>query len=308
MRRLGDELENITHYLEELKKLRSERPSIQKPKRKYLDFRHLNHTNLKTNDWVVSQSAYFKTKEVDYCGRCGEGYIYSIDSNGNRTAKLCDYCERPRRRLKKLNDLQLPKDAEGMHLDCYEWDSQEQFNRINDLIAWMNLSQEERKNQVSPSCYLWGSPGNGKTSLLYSLAKYSVFNDHKVLFTSHTQLIDRIKRTFNGKDDNPLERWLSEIDLLLFDEFGGIGGRANMTDWWKSTTTDIIQRMYEQWAAGRLAIVMTTNMTPNELFSKALDSNRASASRLQAMFKRPIHMQGQDRRADKQELSYWGVK
>ena len=308
MRRLGDEIENITHYLEELKRLRNEIPFTQKPKKKYLDFRHLNHNNLKISDWIENQTAYFKTKDGPYCGRCGEGYIYSIDSNGNRAAKLCDYCERPRRRLKRLNDLQLPKDAEGMNLDCYEWDSQEQFNRINDLIAWMNLSQEERKNQVSPSCYLWGSPGNGKTSLLYSLAKYSVFNDHKVLFTSHTQLIDRIKRTFNGKDDNPLERWLSEIDLLLFDEFGGIGGRANMTDWWKATTTDIIQRMYEQWAAGKLAIVMTTNMTPNELFSKALDSNRASASRLQAMFKRPIHMQGQDRRADKQELAYWGVK
>ena len=73
MRRLGDELENITHYLEELKRVRSERPAIQRPKRKYLDFRHLNHTNLKTNDWVVSQSAYFKTKEVDYSVRCGEG-------------------------------------------------------------------------------------------------------------------------------------------------------------------------------------------------------------------------------------------
>ena len=94
----------------------------------------------------------------------------------------------------------------------------------------------------------------------------------------------------------------------MFDEFGGIGGKANMTDWWKATTTDIIQRIYEQWAAGKLAIVMTTNMNPNELFSKALDSNRASASRLQAMFKRPIQMQGQDRRADKQELAFWGVK
>jgi len=308
MKRLGDEVEKITHYLTELKKVRNQIPATQKQKRVYQDFRHLNHTNLEDHDWVLSQTAYFKTKEVPYCGRCGEGFIYSVDENRNRTAKVCDYCERPRRRLKRLNDLQLPKDAEGMHLDLYEWDSQEQFERVNALVEWMNLTKEERGKAVSPSLYLWGSPGNGKTSILYALAKYATFNDHKVHFTSHTQLIDRIKRTFNGKDDNPLEQWLSQINLLLFDEFGGIGGRANMTDWFKSITVDIIQRMYERWAAGELAIVMTTNLTPEDLFTKALDQNRASASRLQAMFKRPIHMKGHDRRADKKELAYWGVR
>ena len=307
MKRLSDEIANITHYLDQLKKARNEMPSTQKPKKQYLDFRLLNHNNLHEHNWIQDQTAYFTTKEVPYCGRCGEGFIYSIDHNHNRTAKICNYCERPRRRLKKLNDLHLPLDAAGIHLDCYQWDSNEQHNRITDLITWMNLNKEDRKNSVSPSCYLWGSPGNGKTSLLYSLAKYAVFNDHKVIFTSHTQLIDRIKRTFNSKNNNPLEGWLVDVDLLLFDEFGGIGGKANMTDWWKAITTDIIQRIYEQWASGKLAIVMTTNMNPHQLFSRALDSNRASTSRLQAMFKRPIQMTGHDRRADTEELKYWGI-
>ena len=307
MKRLSDEIANITHYLDQLKKARNEMPSTQKPKKQYLDFRLLNHNNLQEHNWIQDQTAYFTTKEVPYCGRCGEGFIYSIDHNHNRTAKICNYCERPRRRLKKLNDLHLPLDAAGIHLDCYQWDSNEQHNRITDLITWMNLNKEDRKNSVSPSCYLWGTPGNGKTSLLYSLAKYAVFNDHKVIFTSHTQLIDRIKRTFNSKNNNPLEGWLVDVDLLLFDEFGGIGGKANMTDWWKAITTDIIQRIYEQWASGKLAIVMTTNMNPHQLFSRALDSNRASASRLQAMFKRPIQMTGHDRRADTEELKYWGI-
>jgi len=307
MKRLSDEIANITHYLDQLKKARNEMPSTQKPKKQYLDFRLLNHNNLHEHNWIQDQTAYFTTKEVPYCGRCGEGFIYSIDHNHNRTAKICNYCERPRRRLKKLNDLHLPLDAAGIHLDCYQWDSNEQHNRITDLITWMNLNKEDRKNSVSPSCYLWGTPGNGKTSLLYSLAKYAVFNDHKVIFTSHTQLIDRIKRTFNSKNNNPLEGWLVDVDLLLFDEFGGIGGKANMTDWWKAITTDIIQRIYEQWASGKLAIVMTTNMNPHQLFSRALDSNRASTSRLQAMFKRPIQMTGHDRRADTEELKYWGI-
>ena len=100
---------------------------------------------------------------------------------------------------------------------------------------------------------------------------------------------------------------MTDTDLLLFDEFGGIGGGANMTDWFKATTIDIIQRIYERWSAGKLSIVMTTNLTPDELFNRALNRNKAGASRLQAIFNKPIHMQGRDRRGDNRDLSAWGV-
>lgn len=306
MKSLASEVGKITHYLDELKRLRAEMPKAEKPKVTYQDFRHLNHDNLEDHDMIHQAAAYFKTKSIPYCGRCGEGFIYSVCELGNRTATICKYCERPRRRLKKLNDLQLPFDAIGMHLGRYEFDSEHQFNAVKNLITWLNTPKDQRSD-VSPSIYLWGSPGNGKTSLLYALAKQAVFSDHRVMFTTHTQLIDQIKRTFKGKDDNPLDRWLANTDLLLFDEFGGIGGGANMTDWFKATTIDIIQRIYERWAAGKLSIVMTTNLTPDELFNRALNRNKAGASRLQAIFNKPIYMQGRDRRADNGNLSDWGV-
>jgi len=307
MKSLASEVGRITHYLEEIKRLRAEMPKAEKPKINLQDFRHLNHDNLEDHDMIHPASAFFKTKSIPYCGRCGEGFIYSVCELGNRTATICKYCERPRRRLKKLNDLKLPYDAIGMHLGRYEFDSEQQFEAVKSLVTWMNTPKDQRSD-VSPSLYLWGSPGNGKTSLLYALAKQAVFSDHRVMFTTHTQLIDLIKRTFKGKDDNPLDQWLAKTDLLLFDEFGGIGGGANMTDWFKATTIDIIQRIYERWSAGKLSIVMTTNLTPDELFNRALNRNKAGASRLQAIFKKPIYMQGRDRRGDNGDLSLWGVK
>ena len=306
MKSLAEEVGKITRHLEELKRLRAEMPKANRPKVELKDFRHLNHYNLEENNMVHESSAYFKTKEVPYCGRCGEGFIYSTCEVGNRTETICKYCERPRRRLKKLNDLQLPCDAVGMHLDKYQWDSDQQFKAVLELTSWLNSPKSER-SQVSPSIYLWGTPGNGKTSLLYALARHAVFSDHRVMFTTHTQLIDDIKRTFKGKDDNPLDHWLANTDLLLFDEFGGIGGGANMTEWFKSITIDMIQRIYERWAAGKLAIVMTTNLTPKELFEKALNKNKAGASRLKAMFGSPIQMRGQDRRSNGANMSEWGV-
>ena len=307
MKSLSSEVAKITRHLEEFKRLRANMPKAEKVKVTYQDFRHLNHDNLEDHDMIHQAAAYFKTKQIPYCGRCGEGFIYSVCELGNRFATLCKYCERPRRRLKKLNDLQLPYDAIGMHLGRYEFDSQEQFDKVKTLVTWLNTPKDQR-DDVSPSIYLWGAPGNGKTSLLYALAKQAIFSDHRVMFTTHTQLIDQIKRTFKGKDDNPLDQWLAKTDLLLFDEFGGIGGGANMTDWFKSTTIDIIQRIYERWAAGKLSIVMTTNLTPDELFNRALNRNKAGASRLQAIFKKPIYMQGRDRRGDNGDLSAWGVK
>ena len=160
MKSLASEVGKITHYLDELKRLRAEMPKAQKPKVTLQDFRHLNHDNLEDHDMIHPASAYFKTKSIPYCGRCGEGFIYSVCELGNRTATICKYCERPRRRLKKLNDLQLPYDAIGMHLGRYEFDSEQQFNAVKSLVEWLNTPQDQR-SAVSPSIYLWGSPGNG---------------------------------------------------------------------------------------------------------------------------------------------------
>lgn len=307
MKSLSDELESILPTLQALKRIAAEKRAegTAKERAPLHDFRNLNSCNLEAHDLVYPSSAKFECKPLPYCGRCAEGFSYTIDASGNRTAELCNYCERPRRRMKRLNDLNLPADSYGMNLDRYEWDSAEQRHRIDRLLSWMKY-RDNRETQQSPSVYMWGRPGNGKTSLLYALAKEGVWNDFRVEYTSHTRLIEQIKRSFNGKNKNPLETWLNRKSLLLLDEFGGVGGAANQTPWFKSVTADMIQKIYERWQRGQLSVVMTTNLTPHELFN-SLDRNMALISRLQAIFGDPLQMVGADRRVSNASLAAWGV-
>ena len=308
MKSLADGLQDILPHLEALKEIARQKRAegVLKEKTIYEDYRHLSSTNLEALGHVYPSSARFECKALPFCGRCAEGFSYTIDQNGNRTAQICEFCERPRRRMKRLNDLQLPADSYGMHLDQYEWDSSEQRHRIDQLLSWMKY-RETRETQQSPSVYLWGQPGNGKTSLLYAIAKEAVWNDFRVEYTSHSKLIEKIKRSYSGSQNSPLDSWLDKKSILLFDELGGVGGAANQTAWFKSQTADIIQKMYERWASGQLSIVMTTNLTPQKLFD-SIDRNNAVFSRLQAMFGTPVQMIGHDRRSDKNGLASWGIR
>jgi DNA replication protein DnaC len=173
------------------------------------------------------------------------------------------------------------------------------------MQEWMLYGQQDKPQ--SPSVYMYGTAGNGKTTLLYALAKWAVFNDYRVMYTSHNRTVDAVKRSFNTKSSDAfLSNWLSGVELLLFDELCGIGGKANMTDWYKGFTSDMIGAIYESWGSGQLSIVMTTNLTPREVYL-ALDRNDAIMSRLYQMFGDAIQMTGKDRRAPSSALKSWGV-
>jgi len=269
-----------------------------------LDFRHLNAENLETENIIYPSSAFYQAKPLPYCGRCNNGWVATI-KDGARASAKCEHCQIPRQRLRRLNDLKLPADARDSHFAMYEWDSPEQQKKVLSLQNWMLYGEQDRPQ--SPSAYLYGTAGNGKTTLLYSLAKWAIFNDFRVMYTSHNRTVDAVKRSFNTKSSDAfLANWLNGVELLLFDELCGIGGRANLTDWYKGFTSDMIGAIYEAWGSGQLSIVMTTNLTPREVYL-ALDRNDAIMSRLYQMFADAIQMKGKDRRAPSKALKSWGV-
>ena len=304
MKRLGDELGKLSRQLKEMRKTVAEMNS-DKPKVKVQlqDFRHINPSNLEEEDLVFKDAPFFQCKVLPFCGRCKEGFIYQANEQNTLDAKVCKFCEIPRRRMAKLTKLQLPSDSYGMHFKAYEWDSPHQQQRVQGLLDWIK-KPNERQIQASPSLYLRGDPGNGKTSLLYCLAKDAIFSGQRVMYISHNQLIDQIKRSFNGEKD-PLKHWLDKTDLLLFDEFCGVGGGANQTQWFKSTTADIVQKIYERWKSGQLSVVLTSNLT-NQQLKTAIDYNKAILSRFIAMFGEPVNIIGRDRRVtDNHLLNAW---
>jgi len=305
MQRIGEspEWDSIARLINNIRTLNANaRQEGKVEARPLLDHSQLTGENLEEMGVIDRGAPRLTVKALEHCGRCDEGWIRIEDTRN--CVKLCPYCEIPRRKAKRLNDLELPADALDMNLRRYEWDTPQQEQAVTRLLNHIVNPQQPH----SPSAFMWGSPGNGKTSLLYSVARWGCFKGKRVTFTSHTKLMNSIKDTWGEKNaKDPLRRWLDTCDVLLLDELGGLGGKGNHSTWYTTTTTEIIGAMYERWAGGKLSILMTSNLSPASV-AKMFDRNAAIMSRLNAMFGAPIQMIGDDRRQrNSQELKAWGL-
>ncbi len=270
------------------------------------DFSHLRPDNLEAHDWIDLKAGYLRPQSVPHCGRCQNGWHYEWVDDRERTAQraiMCKRCERPRRWLHRLDKMRLPSDAINMSFSQYEADSSAQQDAIDSMLEYLRGGCQGSPQGI----YLYGQPGNGKTSLLYCFAREAAYLNLKVRYVSHIEIMNKIKASWKDKTSrDPLKDWLADIDLLLIDEFAGVGGSANKSPWWLSQTVELIQEIYQQWGAGELAVIMTSNVYPKQLLNIFSD-NPAVKSRLGAMFHRPIEMVGRDRRLDRVDMSAWGV-
>lgn len=290
--------------------------------KQFKDFSHITPSNLEALDWIDTEAMTLKCKPVDYCGECQQGWFYErIQGMTSLDAVMCRRCEKPRRWMKRLNNMNLPTDAVGMSFATYEADSPEQLDAIQRSLEWLRTPDVSNMPHLrrAPNMFLYGPPGNGKSSLLYAYAREAatcsktIYRNGKknpkavkVKFISHNQLLNDIKKTWNDKNaQDPLKDWLDGVDVLLIDEFGGVGGSANKSAWWREKTIELLQEFSQLWSAGKLQVLLTTNLNPRQVL-ESLGSNSAAHSRLGAMFPEPIKMLGRDRRVESINTSAWG--
>ena len=115
-----------------------------------------------------------------------------------------------------------------------------------------------------------------------------------------------LRQTTTLKNKNYLDEFLSGVDILLLDEFGGLGGgTSNFTDWFKNTSIEFLGTIYEKYKAGGLSVVMTSNLKPYEIIRKVLNNNNSAESRLDHMFPDPIELKADDQRRKRNHKSKW---
>lgn len=259
-----------------------------------VDYKSINAENFPSEEWV-SSSGHLTSTPLPYCDECEEGWISvaSEEAGIALTSKRCPTCHPLRMKLKYIERAKLPFVAHKHLLEAYEWDNQQQRDRVGKLLDWIHRNSEPIDR---PCVMMYGRPGNGKSMMLHILAKHACFNGRKTLFMTHEGFMLDLKASFN-KDRLDIHSLLESVDLLCLDELGGMGGGANWTSWYKSQVLELISAMYDRWSAKKLSIAMTSNLTPTQILDDLCDRNTAAESRLCQMFGKPVQMTGPDRRS-----------
>ncbi|MGS0654905.1 ATP-binding protein [Staphylococcus arlettae] len=210
------------------------------------------------------------------CDKCGRTYDYYEFDNGQIVKDGCD-CEMiqlakqrkaefyKRNRVARVNSI-FNKSIINEDLAQCTFDN---YQATNEELARAKALCERYANNFSTdnkqSLLLQGSFGTGKSHLSMALVKTVRAKGYSVLYMNVPQLISTIKGTYNNNTnitEQELNRIISEVDLMVFDDFG-----INMNDFSTGKMFELIESR-----VGKHNIY-TTNLNAQEL-SKNKDMQR----------------------------------
>lgn len=106
----------------------------------------------------------------------------------------------------------------------------------------------------SKGLFLSGTNGNGKSTLAAVICKELAFRGRRVLFTTMTEMLDRMEQGIGGNRAAQARRTLSELlayDFIVFDDYG----RENYTPMRLQNVFQIVDKLYTH----QVVFAITTN-------------------------------------------------
>lgn len=260
-----------------------------------IDLSGVNADNLHVNNMIKRGSSRYIVAGDVPCN-CANGMISKREGH-KFNSYPCHNCYHLRSGIHRIQRAHLPNDAIDSNLDDYIFESMEQEQIIRDILSIENPN-------IPPSLFMHGSAGNGKSTISYIIAKHLSLSGYNVRYIHHYHAFQKEKKSWS-ESRSYLDSIVDNIDVLILDEFGGLGGRSNYSDWFKYTTIELIGILYERYKANQLSIILTSNLDPKKIFYNLLDKNEMALSRLQNIFGNPLHMEGPDRRKKGDQVSSW---
>lgn len=144
---------------------------------------------------------------------------------------------------------------------------------------------------------LFGDVGTGKTFYAACIANALIDRGHPCLVTDFSRLVNTISGMYDGKQD--YIDGLNRFDLLVIDDLA----RERDTEYMNEIVQTIIDSRYRS----GLPVIITTNLTAEEIKDPADIRKKRTYSRLLEMCV-PIHVEGTDRRRQKLKNDYGELK
>ena len=233
-------------------------------------------------------------KRCEFCGKelqpIGFDYLYVNISEDSIEYERCDcskskeywkeidnkvYEQQKRIRIRNIINTiykqnYIGRKLQEMNLENFYFDSSNKYvlDVVNDYI-------NKNKDTMKPdSLIIMGKSDTGKTHLAAAIANKLIENDKTVLMERLTNLLDRIRETYenNTKSENELIEIYSNVDMLIIDDLG----TEKISSWALEKLYTIIQNRYEN----GLPIIITTRFNKEgliERFSYSKDSDLVDA-------------------------------
>lgn len=233
-------------------------------------------------------------KRCEFCGKelqpIGFDYLYVNISEDSIEYERCDcskskaywkeidnkeYEQQKRSRIRNIINTiykqnYIGRKLQEMNLENFYFDSSNKYvlDVVNDYI---NKNKDTMK---ADSLIIMGKSDTGKTHLAAAIANKLIENDKTVLMERLTNLLDRIRETYenNTKSENELIEIYSNVDMLIIDDLG----TEKISSWALEKLYTIIQNRYEN----GLPIIITTRFNKEgliERFSYSKDSDLVDA-------------------------------
>ena len=242
------------------------------------------------------------------CGKCHTPKQCRIEWFGKVQIVPClckcgvekrDAEEAERKRQEKMMEIRRMRDLGFADAEMQNW-TFERDDGSNEILSQAARKYVERFDEMKKrgqGLLLFGEVGTGKTFISACIANALIDEGHPCLVTNFVRLVNTLSGMFEGKQeyiDN-----LNNFDLLVIDDLAS----ERDTEYMGEIVQNIIDSRYR---AG-LPLIITTNLTADELKNPAEIRKKRIYSRLFEMCY-PLEVKGKDRRKQKlrQEFSEIG--
>ena len=243
-----------------------------------------------------------------YCGNCKTKKQCRIEMFGQERIVPClckcgvekrDAEEAERKRRERMMEIRRMRDLGFADAEMQNWtfDRDDGMNEKISEAARKYVENFEEMKKRGQGVLLFGEVGTGKTFISACIANALIDKGYPCLVTNFARLVNTLSGMFEGKQ-NYIDN-LNNFDLLVIDDLAS----ERDTEYMGEIVQNIIDSRYR---AG-LPLIITTNLTSEELKNPAEIRKKRIYSRLFEMCF-PIEVKGKDRRKQKlrQEFSEIG--